>query len=442
MPALTSYKLSDIGRKRTNNEDYAGFLEPSNPQVLKESGALYVVADGLGGHEFGERASQYAVRMLLNEYYRSSPAEPPAERLSRIIQQINRDLYHQAQRSLGPGQKMATTVVAAVVRKGLLQIAHVGDSRAYLIRQGEAKQLTQDHSIVGEMVRAGAITEEQAQQSKYRNRLSRSVGGAAEVKVDLSAPIPLQTGDMLVLCTDGLTQYVTGREIAAICAEGGTPQEIARRLVGLANQRGGSDNITVSVTHYKEKLPAAFASAVRWAALGALTVLLVGALILFGWALGSGRLLPSPTATLTPSPTATLTPFPTATLTATPAPSATATLSPEPSATPTLEVTPSPGSVAPPLLIVCQYTVRKGDMVQEIAARFRIGIADVFRADWTQENMNVIKPGETLLLRGVRAEICLQGGGLVSSPASTPAVTLTFSPPPVLSVTASPQATP
>lgn len=435
MPALTSYKLSDIGRKRTNNEDYAGFLEPSNPQVLKESGALYVVADGLGGHEFGERASQYAVRMLLNEYYRSSPAEPPTERLSRIIQQINRDLYNQAQRSLGPGQKMATTVVAAVVRKGLLQIAHVGDSRAYLIRQGKAMQLTQDHSIVGEMVRAGAITEEQAQQSKYRNRLSRSVGGAAEVKVDVSAPIPLQAGDMLVLCTDGLTQYVTGREIAAICAEGGTPQEIARRLVGLANQRGGSDNITVSVTHYKEKLPAAFAPAVRWAALGALTVLLVGALILFGWALGSGRLLPSPTATLTPSPTATLT--------ATPAPSATATLSPEPSAAPTLEVTPTPGSVAAPPLIVCRYTVQRGDTAQEIAARFRIGIADVFRADLTQEDMNVIKPGETLLLRDVRAEICvLQGGDLVSIPASTPTVTLTFSPPAVLSVTASPQATP
>lgn len=441
MPALTSYKLSDIGRKRTNNEDYAGFLEPSNPQVLKESGALYVVADGLGGHEFGERASQYAVRMLLDQYYRSSLAEPPTERLSRIIQQINRDLYNQAQRSLGPGQKMATTVVAAVVRKGLLQIAHVGDSRAYLIRQGKAMQLTQDHSIVGEMVRAGAITEEQAQQSKYRNRLSRSVGGAAEVKVDVSAPIPLQAGDMLVLCTDGLTQYVTGREIAAICAEGGTPQEIARRLVGLANQRGGSDNITVSVTHYKEKLPAAFAPAVRWAALGALTVLLVGALILFGWALGSGRLLPSPTATLTPSPTATLTPSLTATLTATPAPSATATLSPEPSAAPTLEVTPTPGSVAAPPL-VCRYTVQRGDTAQEIAARFGIGIADVFRADWTQENMNMIKPGETLLLRDVRAEICRQGGGLVSTPASTPTVTLTFSPPAVLSVTASPQATP
>ena len=434
MPALTSYKLSDIGRKRTNNEDYAGFLEPSNRQALKESGALYVVADGLGGHEFGERASQYAVRMLLNEYYRSSPAEPPAERLSRIIQQINRDLYNQAQRSLAPGQKMATTIVAGVVRKGLLQVAHVGDSRAYLIRQGQVAQLTQDHSIVGEMVRAGAITEEQAQQSKYRNRLSRSVGGAAEVKVDVSAPILLQAGDMLVLCTDGLTQYVTGREIAAICAEGGTPQEIARRLVGLANQRGGADNITVSVTHYKEKLPAAFSPAVRWAALGALTVLLVSALILFGWALGSGRLLPSPTATLTSSPTATLTPLP--------SPSLTLTLTPQPSAAPTLEVTPTPGSVATPLLTVCQYTVQKGDMVQKIADRFSIEIANVFRADWTQENMNAIKSGETLLLLDVRPEICLQEGGLVISPTSTPTVTLTFSPPPVLSVTASPQATP
>ncbi len=441
MRGLASFQLSDVGRKRGNNEDYAGFFEPQDARTYRESGALYVVADGLGGHEFGERASQYAVKTLLREYYQAPPSVPPGTRLRTIIEKINRDLFQQAQQMLGPGQKMATTIVAAVVREGTLQVAHVGDSRAYLIREGKPYQLTQDHSIVGEMVRAGAITEEQARQSKYRNRLSRSVGGAPEVKVDVSQPIPLYPGDWLVLCTDGLTQYVTGHEIATACAQN-TPEAVARRLVNLANERGGADNVTVSVLRYEGKAaPQPAQKMIQRLALGGIGGLLLLALAFFAWAWSGDLPLPflvTPTFTASPTFTSSPTLTATATFTFTPPPSET----PTPEATFTATATPAPSLTPTPELTDCFYKVRQGDTTFKIAQRFGIPSSQVFRKDGSQTNMNSIRAGEILILRGVSLAICVAQGGFLPTATPTLPPTKTPTPAPTATSTAAPTASP
>jgi len=326
MPTIDSYCLSDPGQKRANNEDAVGSFEPKDARQLKQSGRLYIVADGLGGHQMGEQASRLVVDSLLKFYY-EAPAIPPEKRLRDIIQQVHEKLIA-ARRNLASGEKMATTVVAAVVRNDTLQVAHVGDSRAYLLRDGELHQITRDHSFVGEMMRAGALTEKEAMQSPYRNRLTRSVGGSdGALEVDVTPPIPLRPGDLLLLCTDGLTQYATRQDLLAYVARG-SAKSIVERLVRFANARGGSDNITVSVIKYGKK-PALRAALPSWKTLAAVGT---GALMLFLFAfLGlrfAGRLavaaatstptmLPTPTLTLTLEPTQTATPFPTPTLTLT-----------------------------------------------------------------------------------------------------------------------------
>jgi protein phosphatase len=419
MPNIDSFYRSDVGRQRGNNEDAAAFGEPKDARTLQDNGRLYVVADGLGGHEFGEQASSQAVESLTREYFQS-PGQPPEARLRQIIQQVNRDLFAQARQQLEAGQKMATTIVAAVLRDSTLHIAHVGDSRAYLIRDGKAVQLTQDHSFVGEMLRSGAITEQEAQQSKYRNRLTRSVGANAEVEVDVSTPIRLRSGDVLLLCSDGLTQYATTRDLEAACAWG-TAQEMVERLIQFANARGGSDNVTVAVVRYGQK-PLVPAGLVLKASAAGLAILLLGLTILLGWRWTHG--LPPFS-----RPTATPTASPTATFTHTPEPTLTPTLTPSPAETPTPEfavtlTTESPATAAPqpsPAPLDCQYTVQPGDTVGKIARAFGVPIAQVFRQDGTQENMRLIRTGEILLIRGISGDACVSEGGIPQpAPQQTP----------------------
>ena len=246
MADTQSISLSDLGHRRHNNEDFAAYFEPTDAVELKESGSLYIVADGVGGAAKGERASQFAAQKVLYEYYQQ-PELDPGERLRNIIEHVNDDIHTYAEEN---STRMATTIVAAVVRSGLLYLANVGDSRAYLIRAGEVKQLSRDHSLVGEMVAHGEMTEAEAMASKIKNRLTRSLGGDPEVHVEVYNPLPLKAGDKILLCSDGLTRYALREDIYKMTQEG-TPDEIAKRLIQFANGRGGVDNISVVVVAYQ-----------------------------------------------------------------------------------------------------------------------------------------------------------------------------------------------
>jgi len=408
MPTIDSFFLTDPGQKRANNEDCVGANEPTDSRQLKQSGRLYVVADGLGGHQMGEKASKYAVDTLLDLYY-EAPEIPPEKRLRDIIQQVNQNLIATARRELGSGEKMATTVVAAVLRENTVQIANVGDSRAYLIRDNEIHQVSRDHSFVGELIRSGTITEEEAQQSRYRNRLTRSLGGGdVNVEVDVTPPITLRPGDILILCTDGLTLYASSRDLLAYASRG-SAQSIVERLVRFANVHGGSDNITVAVVKYGSK--SALPAMPSWKIIAAAGA---GALILFLLAFFglrfAGRL-----ATSTATPTLTASPLPILTLT--PEPTLTATLSPTETSLP-LEITASPTPVE--TMVDCQYTVQSDEIAGRIVEMFGTDFSHLFRQDGTQDDFAIINLGEILILNDISNDACVNGGGESISPTTIP----------------------
>ena len=158
--------------------------------------------DGVGGASKGERASQYAAQKILHDFYKYSEI-PVEERLRTIIRQAGNDIFDYAQ-SQDNFMQMATTIVVAVIRNGTLQVAHVGDSRAYLVHDGQVSQITRDHSTVGELMRDGLLNEEEAMHFDGRNPLSRSLGGQRDVPVDVTDPIPFIPGDQILLSSDGL----------------------------------------------------------------------------------------------------------------------------------------------------------------------------------------------------------------------------------------------
>jgi serine/threonine protein phosphatase PrpC len=408
MTKITSYFHSDIGQKRTNNEDAVGAFEPRDDHQLRRSGRLYVVADGMGGHQMGEKASAYAVEAILQAYY-EAPEVPPGKRLRDIIQQINEYLITFARQNFISGEKLGTTIVVAVVRNGTLQIAHVGDSRAYLIRNGEVQQLTRDHSFVNELIRAKAITEEEAQQSPYRNRLLRSVGGSdAQSEVDITEPIPLQTGDMILLCTDGLTQYASTQDILNVTSRS-NPRDAVERLIQFANDRGGTDNITACVVKYGSGLVIPTFGAYKpsrktLVSIGAGFLILVLLLVL-GINFTGRYVIGKVALTSTLLPTETTIPKQTATSTPT-------------IATPTLR--PTDVIVTSPTvegLVDCKYTVRDGDFAGGIVESFGTDLQHLFYEDGSQDDFYTIYPESILILDDISVEACINGGGesLVSS---------------------------
>lgn len=405
-----SYFRSDIGQKRTNNEDFARALEPSDAQQLIHSGRLYVVADGLGGHRQGEKASAHAVNTLLQLYYQN-PKLAPEQRLRDIIVKINRDLIAYAQKNL-PGEKVATTIVAAVVRENSLLVANVGDSRAYLLRNGEIAQITRDHSYVGEMLRTGVITEVEAQQSKLKNRLTRSLGSAPDVEVDVYPLIPLLPGDIFLLCSDGLTQYATRQDLAT-AMQAGSARKIGERLIQFANARGGSDNITVAVVKVgsplagrkRDKTSKPGGKPLKTIAAIVLGVLMLAVFSLLGWYWYTSRITyTQATPTPTTLPTLTLEP------TLTPEPTQTFLPSPSDTAMPQPSVTPGPLS-----LVDCEYIVQPGDNIERIEEIFSATLDQIFRGDENLKNPDVIITSETLTIKGILAEMCLNGGGKIQS---------------------------
>src|SRR5947209_14386967 len=241
-------QLTDVGRKREHNEDNMAFVIPKDSLVMASKGALFIVADGMGGHAAGEVASEIAVDTVSNMYYQED-SNDVAVSLLRAIRRANASIHQRAAENL-LRTGMGTTCVAAVLRGNMAYIANVGDSRAYLLRGTHVKQISQDHSWVAEQVRAGLLTEEQARTHAQRNVITRCLGTQAEVDVDVF-PEELHEGDSLVLCTDGLSGLVSDEELQRI-VEQFVPQESVYHLVERANENGGPDNITAIVVRVQE----------------------------------------------------------------------------------------------------------------------------------------------------------------------------------------------
>ena len=241
-------QLTDVGRKREHNEDNMAFVIPKDSQVMANKGALFIVADGMGGHAAGEVASEIAVDTVSNMYYQED-SNDVAVSLLRAIRRANASIHQRAAENL-LRTGMGTTCVAAVLRGNMAYIANVGDSRAYLLRGNQVKQISQDHSWVAEQVRAGLLTEEQARTHIQRNVITRCLGTQTEVDVDVFHE-ELQEGDCLVLCTDGLSGLVSDEELKRIVDQF-VPQESVYHLVEKANENGGPDNITAIVVRVQE----------------------------------------------------------------------------------------------------------------------------------------------------------------------------------------------
>jgi serine/threonine protein phosphatase PrpC len=392
LPISFSYG-TDVGKVRDHNEDWVEVQDPADSDARRK-GRLFIVADGMGGYQAGEVASRLAAETVKREYY-ADPSEDPTARLRKAVQSANDAVYRSA-RSDRAHAGMGTTVVVAALVGRKAYIASVGDSRAYVVHQNGISQITQDHSFVGEQIRAGLLTKEQARVHPQRNVITRALGSQAAIQVDTFEG-DLSDGDILVLCTDGLTGHVLDERIHDTVIQL-PPQPAVHRLIEMANEDGGTDNISTIVLRIgpppptqavtAPAAPAARDSSVAdapadkyaprrrprqvslvWMGVGFVMVLaLVGgvavaALMMSGALLGrSGRATPTPTTAPLASPqtlpTATLVPLivptttpagpvaPTQTLIPTPQHTSTSTLTPVPprlpTASPGTEGTPAP----------------------------------------------------------------------------------------------------
>lgn len=236
---LTTCAVTDTGRKRERNEDT--FL-------VDDERRLFVVADGMGGHLGGEVASQMAVETIgrvLDRVERAEITLLGQDLLRFAFRAANREVFEHAQEAF-PGHEIGTTAVALLFGRTHVAIAHVGDSRAYRIRGAAAERLTQDHSFVGEQVRRGLLSEDEARKHPRRNWILRSVGYQKDVEVD-ACVTPVRPGDRFLLCSDGLSGLVEDGELASLAGPESGVADAASRLVAVANERGGDDNITVLV---------------------------------------------------------------------------------------------------------------------------------------------------------------------------------------------------
>jgi len=244
MLSINFASLSDRGRVRLNNEDAYGQFVPETAAEIEERGVVFVVADGMGGHRGGEIASRIAVRTILAFY--SADADGDRSRaLARAFHEANQTIIQEAVAD-STLFGMGTTCTSVALHRGRAYFAHVGDSRAYLLRRGKIQQITQDHSIVGEMVRSGIISDEDARTHPKRNVITRSLGAQADVPPDTPSTLDLERGDTFLLCSDGLTTYLSDIDLTVVLATN-PPEEACKKLVKLANEQGGRDNITVQI---------------------------------------------------------------------------------------------------------------------------------------------------------------------------------------------------
>ena len=239
---LEAAAASDTGRVRQLNEDAFACLPDA---------ALFVVCDGMGGAAAGEVASQLAVQSIVDSYAHEENGSNGGDyractrRLRAAVEHANRVVFERAHRDEDHAG-MGTTVVAVAIDDSVASVAHMGDSRAYLFQSDRFEPLTRDHSLVEEEVRAGMLDRESSLHAAHQNVLLRALGAEPDAEVDMSE-VPLQPGDYLLLCSDGLTRTVTEEGMRNAIATLRTPQRICDRLIADANANGGPDNVTVVV---------------------------------------------------------------------------------------------------------------------------------------------------------------------------------------------------
>ncbi|WP_448566833.1 PP2C family protein-serine/threonine phosphatase [Thermus sp.] len=241
MPGLAFALQTHPGRKRPKNEDAVG-------HALTPWGGVFVVADGMGGHRTGEVAARLAVETILESL---KEAEPSPKALLEAFEGANARIYAEAQRPENRG--MGTTATCLLLDLPYALIAHVGDSRAYLLRGDELSLLTEDHSWVAERVRQGLLSPEEARTHRWRNVITNALGSFPQARVDLLG-LKLFPEDTFLLCSDGLSGVLEDRTLKEVL-KNFPPEEAARRLVELANEWGGPDNVSAIVVRLPQELP-------------------------------------------------------------------------------------------------------------------------------------------------------------------------------------------
>jgi serine/threonine protein phosphatase PrpC len=231
--------ITDKGKSRKDNEDF--FLTNRN---------LFIVADGMGGHKAGDVASKLAVQTI-NKLYRSLKTDADKTKaIEHFFKEANRAVIERAAR-VSAEHGMGTTLTLMLMEGQIAYFGHIGDSRAYLLRDGELKQLTSDHSLVADMIQEGHITEAEAREHPYRNVITKALGSEKNIKPDIFS-IKIKNTDLILICSDGLTSMIDDEEIETHLKSGHIPKEICSALVQRANDKGGVDNITAIIVSFSE----------------------------------------------------------------------------------------------------------------------------------------------------------------------------------------------
>jgi PPM family protein phosphatase len=243
-------QLSDPGRVRARNEDYLGHVLPSSPAQSRSRGWLFALADGVGGQRQGEVASRAAVQEVVGGFQRAAAVASHKGLLTQLVRTANARVC-ETELLAGPaGTGMASTIVVCGLRFDRATVAHVGDSRCYLIRDGDARPITRDHTVAAEQVRLGILSDQEAAELPTRHVLSRSLGGNLFVNVEINE-VQLRAADVLLLCSDGLHGAVTASEMAHTVNLNCDLEVAAHELVARANELDGSDNISLQLVRVR-----------------------------------------------------------------------------------------------------------------------------------------------------------------------------------------------
>lgn len=237
--------FTDQGQVRNHNEDAGGIAYNQNNQMQA------IVADGMGGHQAGDVASEMATLIIQDKWTANNEVTSPEETeawLQEALNDINNAIFDKS-KSKKECQGMGTTVVTAICTNDFVTVAHIGDSRCYLLNKNGFKQITEDHSLVNELVRTGQINKDDAEQHPRKNVLLKALGTEESITADTQT-IGWETGDKLLLCSDGLTNKVSDEELSQYTQSGEEPEEAGKELIKLANERGGEDNISFIIVHH------------------------------------------------------------------------------------------------------------------------------------------------------------------------------------------------
>lgn len=236
---------TDVGSVRDNNEDHLVFIRPFDAGVRASHGCLALVADGMGGHSSGEIASQLAADIITRDYFDSKNSILDA--LGRAFEKANKTIFQKASRN--PALKgMGTTCTAVVLLNDQIYLGHVGDSRAYLFKEDQCQQLSNDHTYVQHLLDTGKISEEESLSHPQRNVITRAMGTTPKLQAEFThLKMSFGQGDKLLICSDGLYEYIKPTELAAMLSAKQGLNESAQSLINLAKQRGGHDNISVLI---------------------------------------------------------------------------------------------------------------------------------------------------------------------------------------------------